>query len=153
MTELTETAKTTATEGTPQSTVMSGKNHAGNNPCTAGEDCGNVPSVSGTVPGVLKVPANTAGNAREAPRSVMELPADTSCLSTGEASGTTGDVLEVTTQHPAAPTVKRIPSQAALGLEAAVHAPPPENKYALNPMILSQLFARKAVQHRSWLKV
>ena len=143
-----ETARTTVTEGTPESTVMSaapGKDPPGSNPCTAGEDCGNVPSISGTVAGVQEVPVNTAGNAREAPGSVMEVPADTSCHSTGKARVTTGEILEVPTQQPAAPTMKRIPSQAALGLKAAVHAP--ENKYALNLIISTQLFARKAVLH------
>ena len=124
MTELTETARTTVTKGTPESTVMSaapGKKPPENNPCTAGEDSGN------------------AGEALGSARVVMEVPVDTPRHSTEEASGTTGEVLDVASQQPVAPTVRRISSQAALGLEAAVHAP--ENKYALNPMILVQLFA------------
>ena len=149
--ETTETPGITA-DGTPESSGMSaapGKDPQGSNPGTTAED-------SGDARGEREVTANDSGNAEEAPENahqVVEVPADTLEKNAGEAAGsapvvvevptdTNGDpvgevtgtsrgVLEAPAEQPAAPAMKRTPSQAALGLEAAVHTP--ENKYALSP--------------------
>ena len=146
--EITGTPGITA-DGTPESSGMSaapGKDPPGSNPGTTGED-------SEDSRGEREVTANDSGNAEEAPENahqavevpadtlekhagkavrsvseVVEVLTDTNSGPAGEAPGTSRGVPEVPAEQPAAPAIKRTPSQAAVGLEAAVHAP--ENKYA-----------------------
>ena len=77
------------------------------------------------------IPEKHAGEAAGSAPVVLEVPTDTRGKSAGETPGTSRGILESSAEQPTAPAMKRTPSQAALGLEAAVHAP--ENKYALSP--------------------
>ena len=142
--ETIETPGNTA-DGTTESNVMSaapGKDPPRSNPGATGEDPGDVHcdprTVTGNAHEARDVNVNDSGNAgEEAPENahqVVEVPADTP----GEAAGSAPAMVEVSAntngdpaEQPAAPAMKRTPSQAALGLEAAVHTL--ENKYALSP--------------------
>ena len=134
--------------GTTEGTVMfaaPGKDPFGSNPGTTGEYTGDVRSdpraVTGNAHEERNVTMNASDNAGEAPENaqrMVKVPAGTPGKHAGEAAGSAPAMMDVPTdtngdpaEQPTAPTMKRTPSQAALGLEAAVHAP--ENKYASSP--------------------